>query len=138
MSVFQTILNLIKYTLYFSFFEENSKHIVTCVLSSNNHSGIRGSSFFLLKFLIVFSITCFGHPASVYLLLFLVLSSSKSEAILLALCSSPVIAFLSFVLKGNFWRPVHWKLFCFVINLRLNSLVGTNNFSIKKLIWIGF
>ena len=33
---------------------------------------------------------------------------------------------ISFVLKGNFQRPMHWKLFCFVINLRVNSLIGAN------------
>ena len=110
--VFQTTLNLtfplaketnllIKYALYFSFFEENGKRIVTCFLLSNNHGGIRSSSFFRLKFLIVFSITCFGYPASVNLLLIFFVSSSKFEAILLALRSSPVIAFLLY-LKGTF------------------------------------
>ena len=92
---------LIKYSLYFSFFEENGKRIVKCFLSSKNQSGIRRSSFFLVKFLIVFSITCFGYPAPVYLLLILFVSSSKSEAILLVLCSSPVITFPLY-LKGTF------------------------------------
>ena len=49
----------------------------------------------------MFSKTCFGYPASMYLLLILFVSSSKSEAILLALCSSPVIAFFLY-LKGTF------------------------------------
>ena len=67
----------------------------------DNHCHIRSSSFFLLIFLIVLSITCFGYLASVYLLLILFVSSSKSAAIILALCSSPVIAFLLY-LKGTF------------------------------------
>ena len=63
--VFKTILNLnfslmketnfiMKYTEYSPFFEENGKSIVTCFLSSNNHGGIKSSSFFLLKLLKVF------------------------------------------------------------------------------------
>ena len=55
-----------KYALYFSFFEENSKCIVTCFLSSNNR-GIISSSFFVLKFLIVFSVT-YIWKTCVYLL----------------------------------------------------------------------
>ena len=43
-----SVLNLI-YAQYFSFFEENGKHIVTCFLSSNNHFAIRSSSFFSIK-----------------------------------------------------------------------------------------
>ena len=62
-----SVLNLI-YAQYFSFFEENGKHIVTCFLSSNNHFGIRSSSFFSINIFDIFSITYFGYPASVYLL----------------------------------------------------------------------
>ena len=47
---------LIKYAQYFSLFEENDKRVAKCFLSSNNHVGIKSSSYFLLKFLIVFSI----------------------------------------------------------------------------------
>ena len=47
---------LMNYTLYFSSFKENSKHIITYFLSPNNHRSIISSSFFAVKFLIVFSI----------------------------------------------------------------------------------
>ena len=60
-----------KYALYFSLSEENTL--------SNNRRGITSSSFFVLKFLIVFSIVYFGNPVS------------SSETIVSALCSSPGI-----------------------------------------------
>ena len=52
---------LMKCARYFSFFEVNVKHIATCSLSSNNHQGITSSSFFVLKFLIVSSMTYFDY-----------------------------------------------------------------------------
>ena len=81
----------------------------------------------------MFSITCFGFSASMYLVFNFFVSWSKSEVTLLALYSSPAIAFLLY-LKGIFEDQCTGNLFCFIINLRLNSLVRAFNFSVKKLI----
>ena len=117
-----------KYALYFSFFEENSKCIATCFLSSNNR-GIISSSFFVLKFLIVFSVT-YIWKTCVYLLssnsfyfFIKVQSYSRSSVQFIYNC-------IFFVLKGTFRRPVYRKLFCIVIDSLLNSLINVNNFSI--------
>ena len=45
---------------------------------------------------------------------------------------------IAFALKENFRIPVYWKLYYFVINLRLCSLVSANIISIYKLFWINF
>ena len=53
----------------------------------------------MLKFLIVFSITYVGYPASMYLLLIIFASLSKSETILLAV-QSILIGFQTSVLEA--------------------------------------
>ena len=49
---------LMKYALYFLFFEEDGKRIVICFLPSNNHGGIR-ILMILLFFLIVYKVFYF-------------------------------------------------------------------------------
>ena len=77
---------------------EKQKQNKLWLYSRNSQNNV--NLFYLLKFLMMFSIKSFGYPASVYLLLILLVSLWKSEAILLALCSSSVISFFLY-LKGT-------------------------------------
>ena len=78
---------------------QNGNLSVFTTLSSKSQLGIRGSSSgFLVKSSITELIKRIGKPADRNFFLILKTSSSNEEAILLALWSSPVIAFLLYLL----------------------------------------
>ena len=143
--VFQIILNMnfpdvycsnlrMKNLLSSSFFGQKGRRTVRTRCSSKSHSGMMLSSSVsaaVWKSLITASTNLLGYPTLVNFFLILTISVEKSEAILCALCSSPVIAFRLYRLGTledqkksslQFTRFFVHRRYCFTVYVR-NSCI---------------